>query len=233
VTSAFSDFEERARQVEELLDVLVPGWDPERASCESFRSESPERVGVSCRSALVLLVSYFEGFLKDLIDVGYDTIAESGVSGSQLPSRVRGHIISKHVNALRRETDAAKIWEASSAIAFLGGALRSDEVIDASLLPREQTRREVTSIDPGRINRILQAFGEDDLNRGPMSRYGERMRALKSLRDNAVHGNEGDLPSLGSQDIREARDLLRDCARELDDRVDGLLGSLCTGADAL
>lgn len=227
MSSSVDDLVERVAELERLLDALVPGWDPDRETNTPFESPPPERVGVACRSALVLLVSYFEGFLKDLVDEGYDALATSGVPSARLPGRIRGHIISQHVSVLRNEADAGRIWEATAAIAALGKQLQSDGPIDPALLPRSQTRREVSSIEPKKINMILRAFGDSDLNRGPISAFSVRLQHLKELRDNAVHGNERDLPLLGVSDVRDARDLVLGCARALDSRMSGLLAILC------
>jgi hypothetical protein len=112
----------------------------------------------------------------------------------------------------------------------VGQALNSADVVTADVLAREETKRELTSIDPTNINEVLRALGDQDLRRGPVSKYAQRLRGLKQIRDNAVHGNELDLPVLGFADVSTYTELVIDCAKDLHDRVTALTEDLCSSA---
>lgn len=220
--SAYSDFCGRVAEVDKLLDLVAPGWSPERQS-EKPTVDAALPVGVLARSSLVLLVSYFEGFLKDLTDESFDRILDENIPCSGLPAAIRGQGVMQHVKRLRVSNDAAEIWGAVTELARVGTVFNADGPIDPLLLPREEVKREVTSIEPQKINLLLRAFADDELNKGPMSKHGQRLRGLKQIRDNAVHGNEQDLPPLGFADVNDARALLLLCARDLQERMDDLL----------
>lgn len=222
--TALDDFRARITEVEGLLDKVAPGWFPTRDQQGLADKELP--VGTLSRSAIVLLVSYFEGFLKDLSDETFDRILDAALPCDRLPTSMRGYAVMAHVRTLRSSVDASDVWDAVSALATLAGFLLGSQAVTSDLLPRDETKREVTSIDPQKINMLLRVLDDDDLNRGPMSRYAERLRGLKQIRDNAVHGNEGDLPPLAFGNVIEAIELLRSCADELSSRVDELLSRI-------
>lgn len=222
---ALPDFLSRAEEVASLLDRVAPGWDPERLQPTGHTPMPPhDLAGVLSRSSIVLLVSYFEGFLKDLVDDSCDYLFTCRANGRQLSPHFRGYAMQGHVKTLRTTDDPGKLWESLQSLISLGSAYGSINPVPDSLLPREQLRRAITSIEPRKINNFLKALGDKGLEKGPMSsNLGQRLRSLKHVRDNAVHGNEQDLQPLGYKDVVDSLDLLKQVAGALDERVNDLL----------
>jgi RiboL-PSP-HEPN len=223
--TALDDFQARVEGIYVLLDRVAPGWDPERRPDQSVSTDVP--VGELARSGIVLSVSYFEGFLKDLVDEAFDVLLASKVSCEKLPSRLKGRALLTHVRRLRESRNPEEIWDAAVLVGSLGQALNSASAVTADLLARDETKRDLTSIDPVNINAVLRAFGDQELNRGPMSIYGQQLRGLKQIRDNAVHGNEQDLPALGFADVATYCRLVLLCAEALYARMTDLVDSVC------
>lgn len=224
--SALEDFNVRVGEIESLLDEISPGWWPSRQTPQDVgRPALSTPVRVVARASLVLLVSYFEGFLKDLTDEAFDEILDSRSPCNSLGSEFRGQVVASHVRVLRASERPADVWDALQALTRLGTLLSNSAPITAEMLPRQEVKRAVTSIEPKKINMLLKALNDDDLKAGPMSRHGARLLGLKQLRDNAVHGNESDLPPLGYGDVRDTLELLRACAEDMQARVETLLAA--------
>lgn len=223
--TALDDFKGRIEGIYKLLDGAAPGWDPVRQPGLSVSTDLP--VGELSRSAIVLSVSYFEGFLKDMIDEAFDRLLFANVTCDRLPTRLKGRALMTHVRRLRDSYKPEEIWESAVMVGSMGQALNSSVVVTSDLLARDETKRELTSIDPTKINEVLRAFGDEDLSQGPVSRYGQQLKGLKQIRDNAVHGNEQDLPALGFADISTYSQLVLACAGELDMRMTTLIRTVC------
>jgi len=231
--SALSDFEFRLTEVESLLDKVAPGWSPMRESADkSVSSVSDLPVGALSRSSLVLIISYFEGFLKDLTDEVFDRILDDQVPCHRLPRALKGRAVMRHLELLRTSTDAGEVWGAVEQTGETWVALSGSGPVTAKLLPREETKRQVTSIEPSKINHLLRTLDDKDLRTGPMSKHAVRLRSLKQVRDNAVHGNERDLQPLGFADVSDALTLLRACAGDLSERVGQLVDLLLASGPA-
>lgn len=222
--SAFADFQGRAEEVALLLDRVAPGWSPDRLDENAPTPQTPHDIAnVLARASVVLLTSYFEGFLKDLTDEALDAVAVAGRPARALSQHLRGRALESHIKTLRTTSDPGALWECLDQLVTLGFAFRSGAAVDEALLPREEIKRSISSIEPQKINELLRALGDSDLNHGPMSVFGERLRGLKSVRDNAVHGNERDVPMLGYSDVVTYLDLLLKAGAALQQRVDGLV----------
>lgn len=218
---AAEGFRTRLEDVELLMDTLVPPWRHDSSAPMPPRNQ----IAVACRSAIVLMVSYFEGYLKELIDEACDEICDREISGLRLPDALRGHIVEQYVAVLRAGGEASNVWRASEELTRVTLALRRDRPVSEELVPREALKRLVTSIDPKNLNAMLKAFGasRNDLTKGTISAHGEKLRALKRVRDNAVHSNESDLPNLGTEDVREYLHLLAEVAMGLGQQLDDVL----------
>lgn len=228
--SALDDFFERAEEVCDLLDHIAPGWWPERLAPEAPVPATPHQMSsVLSRSSIVLITSYFEGFLKDLCDEAFDSIAAASVNAGHLSDHLRGHAMLKHIHTLRTTEDPAALWACVQQMIAIGGAFASGQPVHSDFLPRDELKRAISSIDPKKINELLRTLGDDDLNRGPMSVFGQRLKGLKQVRDNAVHGNEQEVPSLGYADISNNLTLLCDAALALQRRVDTLVANATKG----
>jgi hypothetical protein len=225
--TALDDFLARIEGVKDLLDRVAPGWSPERDLSASVKPPVLVLAGELSRSALVLCVSYFEGFLKDLSDEAFDALLNSEITCAEIPAHLKGQAVMVHVRKLRESLDPVAIWESVARLGELGMALSGEGPVTSDLLAPEQMKRELTSIDPKKINLLLKALGDQDLNRGPMSRFGDRLNSLKMIRDAAVHGNEQDLPPLAYGNVLEAMELTIECAEALSARVVFLLEPLC------
>lgn len=223
--NSLRDFLSRLDETGRLLDQVAPGWWPER-STSGAGTPDPLVAGQLSRATVVLLVSYFEGFLKDLADEAFDQLSGSSVPCYRLPEHLRGQLLLTHVRQLRSSSDPSEVWASVKSLVELGGALAGEGAASESMLPREETRRSMSSIDPVKINSLLKALGDVDLKAGPMSIYGERLKGLKQIRDNAVHGNERDLPPIAFGEVISAMDLLSSAAQALTDRVRELLAAL-------
>lgn len=222
--TALDDHLSRLAEVTVLLTHVAPEVDPQVLPGATRRPFSDSTLARSC---LVLSVSYFEGFLKDLTDEAFDTVLSSKVACERLSDHLRGRAISSHVQTLRRSENPSDNWRALSSLMEFGVGLRAGRPVTDDMLPRDEVKRAVTSIEPKKINEFFLALGDDDLNRGPMSVFGEKLRSLKQVRDNAVHGNEADLAPLSLLDVVECVDLLSRCARAMNARADALLERLC------
>lgn len=222
--SAYDDFRGRTDEVAVLLDRVAPGWSPERLSEGDLAPETPhELANVLARSSIVLLTSYFEGFLKDLTDEALDAVAIAATPARALSGHLKGRALESNVKMLRNTSDPTDLWQCLDQLITMGITFRSGAAIPEALLPRDEIKRSITSIDPGKINELLRALGDSDLNRGPMSVFGQRLSGLKAVRDSAVHGNERDVPRFGYSDVVTYLDLLLNAAFALQERVDSLL----------
>ncbi|WP_345311389.1 MAE_28990/MAE_18760 family HEPN-like nuclease [Kocuria gwangalliensis] len=222
--TALNDFIGRLDEVDALLRHVAPEVDTH--SPISHEKRRPFSNSTLARSCTVLIVSYFEGFIKDLSDESLDNLIENQLPCSRLESHFRGYVLADHLKNLREGRDPSRDWIAMQRVMETAAFMNSGRVIEERFLPRRQIKRAVTSIDPKKINELFKIFGDSDLNRGPLSRYGERLKSLKNIRDNAVHGNEGDFDPLSLGDALNYLELLKDCASAMSDRMDLLLSSL-------
>lgn len=227
--TALEDHLDRLAEVIVLLKHVAPEVNPEVQLGSVRRPFSDSTLARSC---LVLSVSYFEGFLKDLTDEAFDTVLSSKVACDRLSDHLRGRAISSHVQTLRKSENPSDNWRALSSLMEFGVGLRAGRPVTDEILPRDAVKRAVTSIEPRKINEFFLALGDKDLNHGPMSVFGEKLRSLKQVRDNAVHGNEADLAPLSLRDVVDCIDLLKQCAEAMNARSDALLEKLCAAQAA-
>ncbi|WP_313355678.1 HEPN domain-containing protein [Microbacterium sp.] len=221
--SALSDHLDRLNEVGVLLRHVAPEVEPD---VEVGADRRPFSDSTFARSCLVLSVSYFEGFLKDLSDEAFDAILASKIACDRLSTHLRGHAIGSHVHTLRQSEDPSAQWSALTALIEFGVQLNTGSSVSEAMIPREEVKRAVTSIEPQKINVLFRSLGDEDLNTGPMSVFGTRLNNLKRIRDNAVHGNEKDLEPLSLRDADDCVKLLRDCAHSMNNRTTALLGKL-------
>jgi hypothetical protein len=220
--SAVEEFGRRLDSVIDLLDQVAPGWSPRLG--QSGSAAAPLlRVGELSRAALVLTVSYFEGFLKDLVDEALDDMVSRRLPCVAVPALLQGQAVMSHVAKLRSSSHAEEVWEAVNGLIEIRRLIDMGEPVQDRILARDEIKRGITSIDPKNVNAFLKALGDSNLNRGVMSQYAARLNGLKQIRDNAVHGNEMDLPPLGFADVESCLILVRSCAEDLGHRVVELL----------
>lgn len=222
--TALGDFIGRLDEVDSLLRHVAPEVDTEAPI--NLEQRRPFSNSTLARSCTVLVVSYFEGFIKDLSDEALDNLIEYQLPCSRLESHFRGYVLADHLKNLREGRDPSQDWIAMQQIMETAAFMNSGRVIEEKFLPRTQIKRAVTSIEPKKINELFKVFGDTDLKKGPLSLYGERLRSLKNIRDNAVHGNEGDFDPLSLGDARGHMQLLKECASAMSERMDLLLSSL-------
>lgn len=231
--SAFEDFEARVNEVAGILKYLAPEADLEEDLKLPLIKRRPFSDSTLARSCTVLMVSYFEGFTKDLADDSFDLLLENEMNCSALNGHFRGHLLARHLNDLRAGRGPRKDWDSIAALLSITSKLSSADSIEEDLMPREQAKRVVTSIDPQKINELFRIFGDSDLSKNPISRYGERLKSLKTIRDNAVHGNENDVTPLSLQDAMRWGAMLVECAREMSEHMDALLEKMASNENGM
>lgn len=230
--SAYDDFLERVNEVKSLMSHVAP----EVAFSSSGGSDAgipilkerrrPFTDSTLARSCTVLIVSYFEGFLKDLADDAFDALLEASVPSSKANEYFRGYLISAELDSIRTGRGVDKDWNAFSKIVDLTSEIKRGGRLEERLIPREQTKRAVTSIDPKKIRLLFEVFGETDFKTGPLSRHSGDLNSIRNTRNNCVHGNEGDLTPMSLGDAIACADSLTICANDLTVRLDQLVANL-------
>ena len=221
--NSLRDFLGRLDEVATLLRYVAPEIETDSPMFRSSRR--PFSDSTFARSCMVLMVSYFEGFLKDLADEAFDTLIVERIPCSKVASQFRGYVLSDPLSKLRAGKSPRDDWEAMASVIQLSSVLASSRAVQEELVPRAALKRAVTSIEPQKINELFKVFGDENLKEGPMSQFGGKLRSLKNIRDNAVHGNEADLTPLSLQDVLVHTSILRDCAKSMAERMWFLLDS--------
>lgn len=221
---ALEDFLTRINEVDALLKHVAPEANPEVEL--TGVSDRPFTDSTLARSCIILTVSYFEGYLKDLTDESFDTLISSRVSCSRVADHLRGYVLADHLEALRRGRGPSQDWEALAGLVSASVLLSSERPVTEQIMPRTQVKRAVTSIDPKKINELMRVLGDPNLNTNPISKHASNLKSLKNIRDNAVHGNESDLTPLALGDIVRYSEFLKACASDIGQHCDWLLTSL-------
>ncbi|MDR6394261.1 MAE_28990/MAE_18760 family HEPN-like nuclease [Herbaspirillum seropedicae] len=188
-TQAYLDFVSR---IDEIKILLRSAKRKERSDAIRHRGE----INVLCRSAIVLLSSHLEGYVKDLGELALDSLHVQGISRANMSSKIFFHISKDFFADMREMTDPEKL--ADRVFTFLNedGGFWSKLGPFTNPIPVDKFNKGFSNPAFDKVNSYFKRFGYAFYERDMAKRLKAQLQLLRNTvnhlvdtRNDIAHGN--------------------------------------------